>query len=771
MAGWSRGGSFAPRQRTSQFTAFGAGTVALRGVGNVSDTILPTGIDPRGWSRNGSLLVRSRVFGGGMPAIVGNSEELGLGSKQPPIAPRIVERLEAHGHVREDPYFWLRNREDPRVLDHLRAENEYTESVLEPERELRESLYREIRARIREEDSSVPFRRGDWWYSSRFEQGAEYRLHCRRRGSPEAPEQVYLDETKLAEGHEFFELRGLEMSPNHCLLAYAEDLDGSRICTLRFKDLESGALLPDAIPEASGAVAWANDNATVLYVRLEPDTLREAQIYRHRLGTSVEDDQLVFEERDVTFSCTVSRSRSQRYLIISSHQTVSTEHHLLDAEQPDGHLRVVHPRERDHEYHVEHFGDQLYILTNWQARNFRLMTVSDRDLSRSRWQELIGHRTDVLLDDFEMFRNHLVLEERFEGLTRLTIRRLSDGQEHPLPFEEPAYGVWLGDNEEPDTDRLRLVYSSLRTPPTVYDYDMESGEKTLLKRQEVLGDFDRKDYVVERLQAVATDGTSIPISLVCHRAFETPGPRPLLLVGYGAYGISMEPTFSAARLSLLNRGFVYAMAHVRGGQELGRAWYESGRLEHKQNTFTDFIACAEFLIDQKRTAPDCLYAQGGSAGGLLMGAVMHLRPDLFHGIVADVPFVDVVTTMLDDSIPLTAGEYDEWGNPRVEEDYHRLLSYSPYDQVRAEPRPHLLVTTGLHDSQVQYWEPAKWIAKLRAHQVDDRLLLLKTNLEAGHSGPSGRFEFYREIALDYAFLMRLAQAKDVSPPARKEEGT
>ncbi|MFQ5679593.1 MAG: S9 family peptidase [Gemmatimonadota bacterium] len=679
-------------------------------------------------------------------------------AEREPRAPRAARRpvkLEAHGHIRVDDYYWLRERENPEVLAYLEAENAYTDAVMAPTRALREKLFQEIKGRIKQADMSVPYRKKGYYYYSRFEEGKEYAVYARRRGSTEAPEEVMLDGNRRAEGHDFFAVRGVEVSPDNRTLAFAEDTVGRRIYTLRFRDLETGELLPDEIPTVTGNVAWANDGRTLFYARQDPVTLRSYQIWRHVLGEDPERDPLVYEEPDETFRCFVSKTKSDAYLMIVSTQTLATEVRYLSADDPAGEFRVLLPRKRGHEYRADHLGDHFYLRTNDGARNFRLVRVPVARPTKENWEEVIPHREDALLEGFELFREHLVAAERRDGLLRLRIRRWSDGDEHYVNFGEPAYSAFLQDNEELDTGVLRFVYTSLTTPRSVYDYDMESREKTLLKREEVLGGFDPADYVTERLRARARGGAAVPISLVYRRGARREGGNPLLLVGYGSYGFSLDAAFASPRLSLLDRGFVYAIAHVRGGEELGRRWYEEGKLLKKKNTFTDFIDVAEHLVQEGYTRPEKLYAMGGSAGGLLMGTVANLRPDLFHGIVAHVPFVDVVTTMLDESIPLTTNEYDEWGDPNDEEYYRYILSYSPYDNVTVRAYPHLLVTTGLHDSQVQYWEPAKWVAKLRSLKTDDHRLLLKTTMEAGHGGPSGRYRRYRETAFDYAFLLDL----------------
>ena len=718
-----------------------------------------------------------------------------------PVAPRRPHRHEKHGDVRVDDYHWLRERDDPEVREYLEAENAWVRDVMADTAAFEERLFEEIKARIRQTDMSAPYREGEYRYYRRYEEGREYEIHCRRpladRGEPDAAadgEQVILDVNQVAAEHEFCQVASRPVSPDADLLAYAVDTVGRRQYTIRVRDLAAREDLPDVIADVTSNIAWAADSESFFYARHDPTTLRPYQVLRHRLGDDPADDLLIYEETDDTFSCGVWSSRSKEYILIGSYQTLTTEFRYLDAADPEAPLKTFLPRRRGHEYDIDHYHGRFTIRTNDGARNFRLMQAEGDPPPPGAWRELIPHREDVLITGFELFRDHLVVAERQDGLTRLRVRQW-DGREHHVAFDEAAFAVSIGTNREPETTTLRFHYSSLTTPPSVYDYDMETRARTLLKREEVLGDFDPARYETERLLATAPDGVRVPISLVRRRrpaegaapspdpaapdggapdggpdpaaaaigaaSAERAGPAPLLLYGYGAYGISMEPTFRSARLSLLDRGFTYAIAHVRGGEELGRRWYDDGKLRKKKNTFTDFIACAEHLVAAGYAVPERLFAMGGSAGGLLMGAVINMRPDLFHGVVAQVPFVDVVTTMLDESIPLTTGEYDEWGNPNEPEDYAYIRLYSPYDNMEPVVWPHLLVMTGLHDSQVQYWEPAKWVARRRVLQPDEaRRLLLKTNLDAGHGGASGRFRQYRETALQYAFLLDLAGLAD-----------
>ncbi|HWO43716.1 MAG TPA: S9 family peptidase [Candidatus Eisenbacteria bacterium] len=669
---------------------------------------------------------------------------------------RIPTKLEKHGHIRIDDYYWLRERDNPEVIAYLTEENERADREVARRPDLPERLFEEIKARFKQTDMSVPYKQDDYYYFTRYEEGKEYPIFARKRDSLENAEEIMLDVNQLAAGHEFFSIGGLAVSSGQDLLAYNFDTRGRRIYTTHFKNLSTGEVFSDAIEGVTENMAWANDNRTLFYARQDPATLRSYRIYRHVLGTDPAEDTLVFQEDDETFVTYVFKTKSKRYLMIVSSQTLSQEYRYLEADDPAGEWKVFLPREREHEYHVEHFEDRFIIRTNHGAKNFRLMETPIGATSREHWRELVPHRNDVFLSDFEIFKSHLVLEERRLGLTQIRIMPWHGGGEHYLEFFEPAYRAHLGPNPQFETQTVRFEYTSLTTPLSIYDYDMVNRTRVLLKQEEVVGAFKPENYVTERLYVPASDGAQIPLSLVYRAGTQRDGDNPLLLYGYGAYGLSIDPAFASPRLSLLDRGFVYAIAHVRGGQELGRQWYEDGRLLKKKNTFTDFIACAEFLVRDQLTSPGRLFAMGRSAGGLLMGAIANMRPDLFKGIVAEVPFVDVVTTMLDPSIPLTTGEYDEWGDPNQEEFYFYMLSYSPYDNVEPKHYPNLLITAGLHDSQVQYWEPAKWTAKLRALKTDNNRLLLKTHMDAGHGGPSGRFRRHRETAFAYAFLLDLA---------------
>ncbi len=673
----------------------------------------------------------------------------------PPKAKIVPHQLEMHGDVRTDNYYWLKERENPEVIDYLTAENAYLDGVMKHTEKLQDALFEEIKGRIKKDDASAPFPYDGYYYYYRYQGDEEYAIYGRKKDSLDAPEQIMVNANELAQGHDFFSLGTLSVSSGRDVLAFSVDTVGRRFYTLRFKNLTTGEMYDDVLPDVTGNVAWANDNKTIFYTKQDPETLRSDRIYRHVLGTDPTRDALVYEEADEEFSCFISRTKSRKYLIIGTSQTLSTEYRYLEAANPTGEFKVILPREPNHEYSVEHLADKFYIRTNWEAPNFRLMETALANTDKKKWREVIPHRTDVFLRDYDLFQDFLVVTEREDGLNHIRVIPWDGSHEHYLDFGEPAYFAYTSTNRELGSRVLRYGYSSMATPWSTYDYDMVTKEKILLKQDEVVGDFDSTDYRTERLHAVARDGKKVPISIVFPKGTKKDGSAPLLLYAYGSYGMSMDPTFSSSRLSLLERGFAYAIAHIRGGQELGRQWYENGKLLTKKNTFTDFIDCGEYLVAEGYTSKDRLFAMGGSAGGLLIGAVVNMAPELFEGVVADVPFVDVVTTMLDPDIPLTTGEYDEWGDPNDKEYYDYMLSYSPYDNVEAKDYPHLLITAGLHDSQVQYWEPAKWVAKLRALKTDDNVLILKTNMDAGHGGPSGRFKRHQETALAYTFLLDL----------------
>jgi len=679
---------------------------------------------------------------------------------QPPDAQKKPKELTIHGDTRIDNYYWLNDRDNPEVIEYLKAENKYTESVLKPTEDFQDKLFNEMKSRIKETDQSVPYFFNGYYYYTRYEKGKEYPFYCRKKGTLDAEEEVMLNVNKMAEGYDFYRVTGINVSPDNKLLAYGVDTVSRRKYTIYVKNLETGELLSENIPVTSGSVAWANDNKTFFYTKKDEVTLRSNKIFKHTLGDSYQSDQEIYHEADETFRTNIYKSKSQKYLIISSGSTLSNEYRILDADNTDDDFKVLQPRERGLEYSIAHSGDYFYIRTNLNAKNFRLMRTPVHKTNKKFWKEVIPHRTDVFLEGIEVFNNYLVAEERKDGLNNIRIINQVTEDEHYINFDEEVYMTYVSNNPEMDTDILRFSYTSMTTPASTYDYNMKTRKRELKKQQEVLGDFDPSDYETKRLWATADDGTKIPMSLVYRKGIKLDGNNPALIYGYGSYGATMSPYFSSTRLSLLDRGFVYAIAHIRGSQYMGRQWYEEGKLLKKMNTFTDFNDCAGYLIEQKYTNPDKLFAMGGSAGGLLMGAIVNLQPELYKGVVAAVPFVDVVTTMLDESIPLTTSEFDEWGNPKVKEYYEYMLSYSPYDQVKAQDYPAMLVTTGLHDSQVQYWEPAKWVAKLRDVKTDDNVLLLHTNMKAGHGGASGRFEALRETAMEYAFIFQQLDIKE-----------
>ncbi len=676
---------------------------------------------------------------------------------KPPVCPIKPHQIETHGDVRVDDYYWLNNREDAEVIKYLEAENEYSDGVMKDTVSLQQKLYDEMLGRVKQDESSVPYFLNGYWYYTVVQENKEYPVFCRKKESLKNPEIVLLDVNTLAEGKSFCQIGGLSVSPDNKKLAYAVDFVSRRIYTIYIKDLETGEVSSQTIGQTSGGATWANDNNTLFYTTKDPETLRSNKIFRYSIKK--DESTLVYQELDDTYNVYVRKTKSKEYLVISSHSTLTSEHQILAADNPEGSFKVFKQRERGIEHGIAHFNDAWYVLTNWEAPNFRLMQCGLADTEKEHWVELVAHRPDTLLDGIELFNDFLVMEERHNALTHIRIRRISSGEEHYIQMDDPAYSCGTGTNPEFDSQILRFGYTSLTTPYSVFDYNMVSKDKELLKEQEVVGGYNKEDYASERLFIEARDGVQVPISMVYKKGMVKDGNAPLLLYAYGSYGHSMDPHFSSYRLSLIDRGFIYAIAHIRGGEELGRDWYESGKLLNKKNTFFDFIDCAKYLVKHSYTSTQNLYAMGGSAGGLLMGAIINLEPQLWRGVVAQVPFVDVVTTMLDESIPLTTGEFDEWGNPKEETFYHYMKSYSPYDNVEAKAYPNMLVTTGLHDSQVQYWEPAKWVAKMRALKTDNNILLLKTEMDFGHGGASGRFERIKEIALDYAFLLKLQNIK------------
>lgn len=680
---------------------------------------------------------------------------------QPPVAKIVPKTLEKHGDKRIDNYYWLNERENPEVIDYLNKENEYYQKSTAHTKQLQDDLFLEMKGRIKEDDSSVPYFYNGYYYITRYETGKDYPIYSRKKGSLEAKEEILFDCNEMAKGHSYFNLGGLNISEDNKWAAFGVDLVSRRQYTIQIKNLETGEILPVKLENTTGGSTWAGDNKTLFYTRKDAKTLRSDKIYKHTLGTEATADIMVFHEKDDTFGTFVYKEKSKKYLVIGSSSTLTSEYQILEAKNPNGEFRIFQKRTRGLEYSISHYGDSFYIVTNKdKATNFKLMKTAETATSAENWKDLIGHRKDVLLEGIEIFKDYLVVEERSNGLNKIQIRPWNGKGEYYLPFSSETYTAYTTTNVDFDTEILRYGYQSMATPSSVIDFNMRTQEKKVLKEQEVLGGkFDKNNYIEERIWATATDGTKVPISIVYRKGIKKDGKNPLLLYAYGSYGATMDPYFSSTRLSLLDRGFIYAIAHIRGGEDLGREWYENGKLLKKINTFTDFIDCSKFVITEKYTSASHLYAEGGSAGGLLMGAIVNMAPELYNGMIAQVPFVDVVTTMLDDTIPLTTGEYDEWGNPNEKVYYDYMLSYSPYDQVKKQDYPNMYVSTGLHDSQVQYFEPAKWVAKLRVMKTNDKQLFLDTNMDAGHGGASGRFEALKELAKEFAFLLDLEKIK------------
>lgn len=679
----------------------------------------------------------------------------------PPNAKKIAKELSIHGDTRVDNYFWLNERENPEVVKYLEAENDYNEKMTAHTKQFQVDLFEEMKSRIKEDDASVPYKLNGYWYYVRFEIGKGYPIYARKKETLEAEEEILFDCNQMAEGHAYFKLSGLSVSPNNKLVSFGVDTVSRRKYTIQIKNLETGEILPTKIETTTGGSTWANDNKTLFYTRKDEETLRSDKIYQHILGEDPANDILVYQEEDETFNAYVYKSKSKKYIIIGSSSTMSDEYRILDADQPRGDFKLFQERVRGVEYGFSHFEDHFYIITNKdEAQNFKLMKTEVNKTTSEHWQEVIPHREDVLLEDMDIFKNYLVLSERYNGLNRIRIMSWDNQEDYYLPFDNETYTAYTGTNPDFDTNILRYCYNSLTTPASVIDFDMKTKESEVKKEQEVQDpNFNKKNYLSERIWATAQDGRKIPMSVVYKKGIQRDGSNPVLQYAYGSYGHTTDPSFSTSRLSLLDRGFIFVIAHIRGGEYLGRNWYEDGKMLTKRNTFTDFIDCSKYLIEQKYTSAKHLYAMGGSAGGMLMGGILNMAPQLYNGVIAAVPFVDVVTTMLDDSIPLTTGEYDEWGNPNDKEYYEYMKSYSPYDNVVAQDYPNILVTTGFHDSQVQYWEPAKWVAKLREFKTDNNKLLFHTNMDAGHGGASGRFEALKEVAEDYAFILDLEGIK------------
>lgn len=674
-----------------------------------------------------------------------------------PKAKKIEKILEIHGDKRVDNYFWLNERENPEVIKYLEEENAYCDFVMKDTEELQNELYEEMKARYKKDDESLPYFFNQYWYIVRYEAGKEYPIFTRKFQRLDNAEEIILDTNILAEGKEFYETGSVAVSPDNELASFSEDVLGRRIYTIQFKNIKTGEILPDKIENTTGKAVWANDNQHIFYIRKDKN-LRAFQVWRHKIGTEARENVLVFHEKDEAFDVNVYKSKSLEYIFIASSSTISDEHRFIPADNVFAEWKIIQPRMDDLEYAIEHFEDEFYIITNADdATNFKLVKTKVANPGKENWEDVIPHRKSVLLEGFEIFRDYLVLEERTEGLLQIKIIENKTQSAHYLPFSDPAYAAYIGLNLEFDTEVLRYGYTSLTKPSSTFEYNMKEKTTKLLKQQQVLGGkFFTENYISERIWAPSRDGKNkIPVSLVYHKNTKKSAETPLLLYGYGSYGHTVDASFSNVRLSLLDRGFIYAIAHIRGGEYLGREWYEEGKMLHKKNTFFDFIDAAKYLISNNYTSEKHLYGMGGSAGGLLMGAVMNFEPQLFNGIVAQVPFVDVVTTMLDEEIPLTTGEFDEWGNPKKKKYYDYMLSYSPYDNVEAKNYTNILITTGLHDSQVQYWEPAKWTAKLRELKTDNNLLIFKTDMSSGHGGASGRFESLKEDALEFAFLFKL----------------
>ncbi len=675
------------------------------------------------------------------------------------------KEITTHNHTRTDNYYWLNDPENPDVIAYLNAENEYLDKIMSPVKPLQEKLFEEMKGRIKEQDESVPVKDGEYFYYVKYVEGGEYPVYCRKKENVEChpldtTEEILLDGNEMGKGKKYFSIGGYEITDNDEIIAYGVDTLSRRNYTVKFKNLKTGEIYKDQIKNTEGgSYAWAADNKTFFYILRDQKTLLGYQVWRHILGTDIKTDVLVYEEKDNQYYMGLYRMKSKKYIAIGSdHNGIASEYQLLEAENPTGDFKTFLARERGHEYDIEHFEDKFYVKTNTNnAFNFKLMEVSEHETSdKLAWKTVIEHRPEVYLEGIEVFKNHLVVQEKNQGLSQLRIINHSTKAEHYLNFGESAYDANIGSNPSFDTNTLRYSYTSLTTPNSTFDYDMNAQTKELKKQQTVLGGFDKENYVSERVFVTVRDGAKVPVSIVYRKDTKLNGTAPLLQYSYGSYGYSTDATFGSSRLSLLDRGFVYAIAHIRGGQEMGREWYENGKMFKKMNTFNDFIDCSDFLIKNKYCSPEKLFALGGSAGGLLMGAIINLRPELYRGVVAAVPFVDVVTTMLDETIPLTTGEFEEWGNPKNKDSYEYMLSYSPYDNVEAKEYPNLLVTTGLHDSQVQYFEPAKWVAKLRTVKSDNNLLLMHTNMEAGHGGASGRFASLKEVAMEYAFIIDLA---------------
>lgn len=674
---------------------------------------------------------------------------------KPPTAEKVAKVFNEHGETRNDDYYWLNQREDEKVLNYLRAENAYADTMMAATKDLQAKLFAEMKGRIKEKDESVPYKKNGYWYVSRFDEGAQYPVYVRKKESLTAPDEVLIDHNIMAKGFPYFAVGAMAISDDNRIMAYTVDTVSRRLYGIRFKDLTTGTVYPETIANAEGrSIAWAADNKTLFYVKKDVKTLLGYQVYRHVLGTDPSQDVLVYEEKDNTFSVNVKRSRSDKYIfIVSELNQVSTEYKYLEASNPTAEFKVFLPRENQ-VYEVDHAGDKFYIMTDKNAPNFKIMTTDENNTAFSNWKEMIPHRENVLISDFTLFKDFVVLQEMKDALNQVRVIKPSANQDYYISFDETVFTSRINNNPEYNTNTVRISYTSPTTPNSVIDVNMDTKAQEVKKVTEVIG-YDKSKYQAERIWATARDGVKVPVSLVYKKGMEKNGKNPLLLYGYGSYGYSSDPGFNSTIVSLLDRGFIFAIAHIRGGQEMGRQWYDNGKMGKKKNTFQDFIDCGEFLVKENYTSKEHLYANGGSAGGLLMGAVINMRPDLFHGVIAEVPFVDVITTMSDETIPLTTQEYKEWGNPNIKEEYAYMKSYSPYDNVEKKEYPNMLVTTGLHDSQVQYFEPAKWVAKLREYKTGNNVLFFRTNMDAGHGGASGRFDYLKDEAVNMAFLLAL----------------
>ena len=673
-----------------------------------------------------------------------------------PKAEKINTSLSTHNDERIDEYYWLKERDNPKVIDYLNAENSYRDKYMKDYQSLEKKLFEEIKSRIKEDDSSVPYFENGYFYYTRYEAGKQYPIYCRKKENLDANEEILIDANKMSKGHDYFRIGGIDVSPNNKIAAYGVDTVSRRLYTIYFKNLETGEVYKDKIPYTTGSVTWTNDNSAIFYDKKDIETLREERVMKHGFGTNIKNDEEIYFEEDETFSVYSYKTKSNKYIVIASQSTLSDEYLIINANDHNKKYKIFQKREKGLEHSITHFNDKWYVRTNKDnATNFKLMVCDDKKTSKEYWKDFIPHREDVLLEDIDVFKNFFIVIERYNGLKRINIKPWNDSKNHYIDFETETYSLYSSYNPNINTNKLRYNFSSLTTPSSVIEYDMITREKKVLKENEVLGEFNKENYTSKRVWANARDGKKVPISLVYRKDKYIEGSNPLLLYAYGSYGITNNPNFSSVRLSLLDRGFIYAIAHIRGSQYLGREWYDDGKMFNKKNTFTDFIDCGKFLIKAKFADKNKLFAMGGSAGGLLMGAVSNMAPELFKGIVAAVPFVDVITTMLDEDIPLTTSEYDEWGNPNNKDSYDYMLSYSPYDQVEKKDYPAIFITAGYHDSQVQYFEPAKWIARLRDRRTNKEPLLMYCNMEAGHGGASGRFEAYKETAMEYSFLLAL----------------